>query len=228
MESSKTVTFPYSYKRVGGRPAIFSVREGLNQDIAVIREVGTYAKMDVNGKNVLDIGGNIGAYTVLASQLGAAFIKTIEPDPENYELLCRNVERNSQAEKHLCLNGAAISSPDTKEVYLYIKNSPAMNSLYVKGGTRIAVPAYDWQSLLSDKPYQALKIDCEGGEYDLLLNGGRIPNSVDSVFMEIHLGKKAWRTKYAQEILQLFSDWRCRIQPNIGEKNWVTLGFWER
>ena len=224
----RTLEYPYSYERAGGGEATFVIRKETPHDRSVISEVAAYAKMDVRGKSVLDIGGHIGAYSVLACQLGASFVTAVEPDPRNYKLLEENLKRNAGRGRYECLYGAAVSNPFMHHVDLYVKRAPAMNSLYVTGGEKVRVRAYGWRKLMAARPYQALKLDCEGGEYDLLLNGGGIPETVKAVIAELHLTKRQWRGRDAQKLIDLFAGWECFIEPVIAEKNWVTFGGWRR
>ena len=49
------------------------------------------------GDTFVDIGANIGWFTLLASRLvgNSGHVIAFEPDPENYAILARNIERNS-------------------------------------------------------------------------------------------------------------------------------------
>lgn len=224
--------YPHDYSRVGGTPVTFTVRENLPNDPSIIREVAMYAEVDVAGKNVLDIGGHIGAYAVLATTLGAKFVTSVEALHANHALAAMNLKRNAKPGSYECLHGAAITDKRST-VDLYCKKTPSMNSLHVKGGTkRLTVPALNWVDLHRRRDYDVVKLDCEGSEYDLMLtdNGGGFPDSVQAAIVELHLGKKVWRRSTAPKLVEYFewAGWRCVRKPEIRDVNWVTLGIWTR
>ena len=217
----------HDYSRVGGRKASFFVRDDVRHDPGVLKEVTSYAVMPVEGRSVLDIGGYIGGYSVLALQLGAEFVTAVEPDPGNYAVLARNLETNAVEGTYECLFGAAVGREFTRSVDIWLKDCPAMNSLYVEGGRRVKVPAFSWSRLFARREYQAVKLDCEGAEYELLSCG--IPACVECVVMEFHLhAKRAWRERDSREVLGLFENWECLHEPRITATNWVTWGAWRR
>lgn len=78
------------------RPVSFEVRPGHPTDKQVIDEVwrddqyGITPQM-VAGKTVVDIGGNIGAFSVLAATLKAKAVHVWEPEPSNLAVLRSNV-----------------------------------------------------------------------------------------------------------------------------------------
>jgi hypothetical protein len=59
-------------------------------------ETALFKRLVKKGMVVVDIGANIGYYTLLAAHLvgdkGKVF--AFEPDPNNYDLLCKNIEVN--------------------------------------------------------------------------------------------------------------------------------------
>jgi len=77
---------------------IFNVREGTT-DSQVVKEViekDCYQKKGMtieSGETWLDLGANIGTFSVLAASKGAKVI-AYEPEPENYEILKNNLELN--------------------------------------------------------------------------------------------------------------------------------------
>lgn len=218
----------YNYDRVGGFRHRFFSRAG-TYDRWIISEVGQYALLDYRGKDVLDIGANIGSFTVLACQLGAKSVMAVEPDPDNFGLLLKNIPLYGQKVDPVC--AAAVTDPSLKTVSLYaapnMKNL-GTHSLWIKG-RRIEseVMAVLWESLFEATPHSAVKIDAEGSEFDLILNGG-VPDCVTQIVMEIHLNKREWREKLAPAVVDYFKNWECLREPNIGLKNWATLGAWRR
>lgn len=59
-------------------------------------ETELFKKMITEGMVVVDIGANIGYYTLIAAKLvgESGIVYAFEPEPNNYELLCKNIEVN--------------------------------------------------------------------------------------------------------------------------------------
>lgn len=114
----------------------------------------------------IDIGANIGAYSIFVNNLGVnAKIISIEADPETFECLQFNSPRTTN------LNMAVASKEGVIPFYIN-KNSRGENSLIEGvGTTKIEVPAKRLVQILDDNDVwqpSALKIDVEGAEMDIL------------------------------------------------------------
>src|SRR5689334_4555205 len=79
-------------------------------DFHMIDEIWAYRKYDYfgyrvqPGEIVVDVGGNIGTFSVYAAKVcGASRVITFEPVSDNYNLLRRNVEHN-QLSNVTCVN----------------------------------------------------------------------------------------------------------------------------
>ena len=216
----------HDYSRVGGGKHKFIVRKE-TMDEYIVKEVAGYAVVDVKGHRVLDIGANIGAYSVLAAQLGAEAVLGVEPEEEN----CRMFEANTAryVENVMLMETAAVSQ---LMININLFPSPGKNkgahSLYVRGGRLPITVGATWiQSVYNMFKPTTIKLDCEGAEHALFLHGPPIPESVTQVIMEIHLNKKQWR-RQAPLLIALFDEWECVRPPVITSKNWHTIGAWTR
>src|SRR5690606_6789780 len=126
-----------------------------------------------SAKLVFDIGSNIGATAILLSKIYPnAIIHCFEPEPENFELLELNTR---PIQDRVVLNKVALSN-HTKNEILY--NSINKNNL---GGFSTRISPKDVPSIeipaISTNFYtrkigvpDIIKIDCEGAEYDVLLD----------------------------------------------------------
>lgn len=197
------------------------VREGTYDD-AVVKELRTYSHMDVKDKVFLDIGANIGAVSRWALDQGASKVISVEPEPNNLELL----RVNARGAK--IIPAAVVSKPKGK-IPLYLsttgKNPGNTSTMPFKGRTIVQVKAVGFMDLLETYRPEVLKIDCEGAEYEFLM---ALPSFVKQVTMEIHLNKPDWRKEQAPRIVKLFNRWKVVKEPIIGEQNWHTTGAWRR
>ena len=220
----------FSYVKIDG----IWTREG-TYDARIIKEINsTYSWMDVNGKVVMDVGACFGAFSVWASRQKASSIIAYEPAIQNYEVLLKNSLEsgpvwqeggtNIEPINKALIDGFAVS------IDFYLpknRNNMGSSSGFIKGGRdKITVDAVNFlQELHKYKP-SVLKIDCEGGEYDILRIP--LPNFVKQVTVEIHLSKKEWREHKSTKLIKLFEGWKVHKEPVIWEKNWHTIGAWYR
>ena len=157
-----------------------------NQDPYIYEEIFTkndysiFSK-DVWGKNVLDIGANIGCFSLLAYVLGAKKIVSIEPDQNNYNRLKQNLSK----------------CPLSTIVNCAMTGSPGFVKLQGEGGevsvTSLASEGVEGKTLeqllvlFPEKDDIVLKMDCEGMEYDSLLSSSSDTlRRFESITLEVH------------------------------------------
>lgn len=130
------------------------------------------------GDTFVDVGANIGYYTVLAAQKvgpeGRVF--AFEPDPESFALLQHNVERNGLSQ--VVLENKAAGAEDGKlELFLSTANR-GDHRIYDPGGGRssveVAVVRLDDYFAKVGGPIHGMKIDTRGAECAILAGMGGI------------------------------------------------------
>jgi len=160
----------------------------LNPDDEVISEImvdsGTWEATETAvirrllrpGDTFIDIGANIGYYTVVASKVvgDAGQVIAFDPDPVSFELLKRNVEENDC--KNVTLLQKALSSePGTLKLFLNESNKGA-HRIFDRSGEKefVEVEAMRLDDYLEahSGEIQLIKIDTEGAE-GLILMGMR-------------------------------------------------------
>jgi FkbM family methyltransferase len=146
-----------SFELVEGETDMLAVREVWLDDAYPIT-----ADM-VTGRLVVDIGANVGAFTVLAAMMGA-HVLAIEPHPDNYAALVKNVLRNGVRERVRTIQAAVV--PGMASVVLagvgggvHVMHDADLSDLHAE-----RVPALDPNDVMFDDVH-VLKVDCEGGEY---------------------------------------------------------------
>jgi FkbM family methyltransferase len=127
--------------------------------------------LNVEGKTLLEIGGNIGTHTIYFALTGEfSRIVTVEPDPRNFELLKQNIAQNGFDELVIPVNCAASDSEREIDFFLHPdnhgKSSPSSRSA---ADIRIAVPARPVPAILAGTGIQETDIglvwmDIEGYE----------------------------------------------------------------
>jgi FkbM family methyltransferase len=127
--------------------------------------------VDFQGKTVLDIGGNIGTFAVLAGLHGCRRLVSVEPSPEAFEVLSRNLAHNGLQDRCTALH-AAVCGSEQGPVPFSVASS-ALNSLQASRSAEetVAVPSTTLGALLQEhfgEGVDLLKMDCEGAEVEIV------------------------------------------------------------
>ncbi len=190
----------------------FKVRPGI-WDKAIVSEVisgNPYASLLINlpaNGIIIDVGGHIGSFTVLAASKGAQVL-AIEPFPDNFALLVENVRLNQLEHKVKAFNMATWSDGEEHEYYLPQVNTGGTGLL---GGdtpdaASIPVSCIRLDELMRQESIQSchgLKMDCEGGEYAIL--GSLSPDTLrrfNVISLEYHDPHKGRRLEKLIQQLQ--------------------------
>jgi FkbM family methyltransferase len=141
---------------------------------------------------VLDVGGHIGTFSCRLTKLHPqASVTAYEPSAVTADYLRRNAERNKVADRVKVVT-AALAAETGTVVFSDNGAGSGLNSLtsgHGSEGVDIEVPAVSFDDAVAGAPapVDVVKIDCEGGEYDLVL--GSSPESwasVQRVVIEFH------------------------------------------
>jgi len=153
-----------------------NIKFGLNCSISTIIEI--YAKgeynypeilSDLKGKDVIDIGANVGDSSIYFAVLGAKKVIGVEPLPNVANCAINNVNLNNLENKikiinaGLSINNGFISVPCDYDI---MKSN---GFSLVKSDGNCKVPTITLKDVIEmvDNPY-LLKLDCEGCEADIL------------------------------------------------------------
>lgn len=133
---------------------------------------------------IIDCGANIGITSLFfASRYPNAKILSIEPHPENFALLQRNVA----AEPRIVPIHAAIVGTPQSHVYITSENKAWGNTI-TREASGFKVPAVTLAELMERfrlEKVDLLKIDIEGAEKDVFRNGGFL-SRVKLGLIELH------------------------------------------
>ncbi len=120
----------------------------------------------------VDVGANIGYYTVVASSCIGPQGKIIafEPEPKNFELLSQNTQLNN-IDNVLCVNAGLSDQNGSAKIFLS-ENNWGDHQIYDAGLERQStiIQLYNGDQFLSDKleKIDVLKVDTQGAEYQVL------------------------------------------------------------
>lgn len=118
-----------------------------------------------NEERWIDLGGNVGAFTVRAASIGAK-VDVYEPDPFNCKMIEKNIKANNLDAN---IHQKAVVSNNSKKMKMYVGNNNQVwrNSLYKDWGNQsFNVDCVHFSEVLT--PEINLKMDIEGAEMDIL------------------------------------------------------------
>jgi methyltransferase, FkbM family len=128
-----------------------------------------YASLNIEGKDVVDIGANIGDSAIYFALKGAKHVYAFEPYPYSYNLAKRNVELNNLNNKITMLNEGCGKSRFVN-IRDETKNYGGTDLKSFKNGKKIKILSLDGIVEKFKLRNATLKIDCEGCEYATILN----------------------------------------------------------
>jgi FkbM family methyltransferase len=175
-----------------------------------------------NPQTVVDIGGHIGGFSLLAASQGASNIKVVEILPENVSIIKGSAELNNFKSIHVIQK--AISNISNQEITAYYMDTSNTNgdhhefvgnTMQSTGGTGISVLTISLDDLLSDLNHvDILKVDCEGAEWPMLEGASKNTlDKIDLIVGEIH-GYQDKTISDMRTLLKDFEDISNQINGN--------------
>jgi FkbM family methyltransferase len=201
---------------VNGHRMYLDDRDSLRLSVARIFEPGEtryFASAIQPGDVVIDVGGNIGYFTLLfASKVGAAGrVEAFEPDPSNFALLSRNIAENGYSSVVLH-NRAVWSKPGSLRLYLSETNRGDHRAYPSEEARRaVDIEAVRLDDLFPDSPGRSrvdfVKMDIQGAEYHALLGMRRLLERNAGVRVVTELWPNGLRRagSSAEDLLELLS-----------------------
>lgn len=154
-----------------------------------------YKFLEPSGKTIVDIGASIGDSAIYFLFNGASRVVALEPFPYTYKMAVENVKLNGLGEKIILVNAgygngntitinqeeiSGTSSKLTNQIGNYNVNTYSLENLI----NRYNIPMNS-----------AIKMDCEGCEYQVIKESNEILRHFERFQIEYHLGYKSLKRK---------------------------------
>ncbi len=143
---------------------------------------------DFSMKRIVDVGANVGyAISYFAHHFPEAAIVAFEPHPAHLHQIGQNIRVNSLENRvHVIAAAAGIAA---RRAFLTDAGESSRIAEQAEGG-QIAVPVKDFFATVGAGTIDLLKMDCEGAEFDLLMDGRFATLDVRTVVLEWHANKQ--------------------------------------
>lgn len=158
----------------------FLVRDGTSDektfDEVIVND--TYQKKDFKikrGEHWIDLGGNVGAFAVLALSKGAT-VDIYEPDPFSCKMIEKNLKVNDYDAN---IFQKAVVANDKKKMTMYVGNNMNVwrNSLYKNwGNEKFTIDCVHYENVI--KKDSIVKMDIEGAEMAILESMKEFPKKM--------------------------------------------------
>lgn len=183
----------------------FFARAGVG-DFGVLNEIFIHNSYQdglnriAKGSVVIDVGANIGAFSIAAAAAGARRVFAFEPLKENFDLLLRHIKANNMEDVIVPVQ-LAVADKSCEATFYY-------NDTDAGGGTFFPTIHANWTGSQTAKKVKQrsvqcvslmeyfdqqkidhcdlLKLDCEGAEFDILQSIGGVANRIGAIILEYH------------------------------------------
>lgn len=191
----------------------YQFEDGLNllatEDVKVLfeeiwkDEIYTKEYKIQKGDIVVDVGANVGVFSIYAGKKGAK-VYSFEPNPQVFELLRENIRFNHLEDQVVAINAALGDTEDKVDLFIpnsskvYKEGSASISKQYVGGLIEILyddfkvykVQSKTLESFIKEfklEKVDLLKMDCEGSELCIIKNSNPdVFEIIKNIAMETH------------------------------------------
>jgi len=192
------------------------------QDIITFNEVikvNTYnvKKEEIKNKTIIDIGANIGLFSIFCAENGAKKVIAIEANSNIFKKLKENTKEYNNIE----IINLAVYKEDNIDVYIKDNNTC---STITEDSNCLKIKTITLESIINKFDLQnmediVLKLDCEGAEHDILLNTKKeILEKIKTIYIEIHESEVSYdETHNIKKLKKQIEEFGFEIKYNAPE-----------
>jgi FkbM family methyltransferase len=175
-------------------------------------EYGEYSGVGVGGRVVVDVGAFVGDSSIYFTLRGAKKVIAIEPHPGAFEEMLENIKLNNLEDKIIPINAGLASRPG-KMCLQEVSTSSTWSTYYGLGDCERSVPAITLGEIISKYVSEGgdlvLKMDCEGCEYDVIMNDYENVSKFKEIIFEYH--ERQLGIPIRKVLGMLSKDFNCNI-----------------
>lgn len=201
----------FTFKTYDGEKTLklFGITQNLDA-ILVFSDNSTYAHLPIQNKTIVDIGACTADTAIYFALLGASKVIAVEPFPKNFEVALKNVQQNKlDGIIKVVLGGCGVNS---ETIMVDPNYQCSMRSILHKSTKGVQIPIYTLEQILNEfgDVDAVLKMDCEGCEYETILNSSKETlQKFSHMQIEYHGGYKNIKKKLEGcgfNVTKLFAD----------------------
>ena len=183
------LTVSLSSKFIRSSVRLFGIIQNTDTILAFSDNDGTYENLPLKDKTIIDIGACTGDTSIYFALKGAKKIIAVEPFPNNFKILKKNITENKFDELIIPILGAC--GYLKKEISINPNLHDGMRSILHEFSDGIKISTITLQDIIKDFDVSnaILKLDCEGCEYETILNSSsEILQTFTDIQIEYHNG----------------------------------------
>lgn len=204
----------------------FCIRKGTSDEKTIDEVIGKknyekkYFKIEKD-EHWIDLGGNIGAFTIFAISKGAK-VTAYEPDPNNCEMFEKNLKLNKM--KAQVINKAVVSNNNGQSFLSIHKAGQFWRNSLIRnvGDLTIKVPTINFETLTG---FDGCKMDIEGSEMKILEKTNNFINklvfewsfdadvNIDRYRNVVEKMKTNYTTVKARQLNEKYKTWQANWFP---------------
>ena len=190
---------------------------GISPSIGVLgwyelRTTEIFTQVLSRGDCVVDVGANVGFFSLLAARIVGqeGKVVSLEPEPTSFSLLSKSVQGNNFSNV-LLLQKCASDVDGEKRLFLSTTNNKGTHTIAQNlGGPSLTVPSVRLDSQMSQlgiDRIDMLKIDAEGAEPEILIGAEQLLSRRRIRNMIIEWDRRETWLPHKDQIVKLFPDY---------------------
>jgi FkbM family methyltransferase len=178
-------------------------------------DYGRYKSLNVKDRVVVDVGAFVGDSAIYFALKGARKVIAIEPHPEAYGEMLENIRLNKLEDVIVPINAGLASRHGRIRIESVDIERTAISYHRPRkcGGEITALCLAELISKYGVDSNVVLKLDCEGCEYDIVLNDYEHVKLFDEIILEYHANVGG---KPGKLLKVLSRDYRCKVVEKDG------------